>query len=736
MKKLYTLFAIAALAFVACEKENELINTPDEVNEEPVEMTITGYLPEAVSTKTQYDFGSNEGVFSWKSGDQVRLIVANKGVITNLNYNTYTASSISSDGKTAVFGALDTYSGDTWQSTGFAVYPIGLAQNNAASGYSSVFVKIPSATDGTASSIVLIGTPESASSPYNYNFKTAMGVLQVTLDAIPATAQKLRLATNDKRNYPLDGDFSLINNGNLVTISKSNYLSDWGNGFVDVNVSSKQGQTNQSFYFNVPAGEYAAGMLKLEMYDDSDNLLMQNLINKKITFVRNEVIATPKITVPAAAPEWKKLGVGKFIDTPMWGLMKFVENSYKEVGYVDVVIEQNIADNTQYRIKNPYGAASEYLADVNATQSAHTDYLTFSIDTEGKVTFSDFQTGLVAGGINYTIKQSGVSTATDILITGSYTAPEIVQLAPDYYNGDSRQFQRNASNNVVRIIFPSAINSCEGSVSISGSPSFDNGAAYTNNAYRMAVIVSTSSVYKYAADNRYGGYDQSIAPSTKSTQNYSPSGTLTSANLGVNTSFFANSQVLYLYWYTYNSSGTVLMQGCRRFYYLIPSDETAMTRTFTAPSEAECTAAGSNKTPSFYYDNTVFSEPAAYSMVFAPSDDLTKGNIMVKEFAGVSGKAYGYYNASATFPVLLYINNPFCNVGGTDFYLREYYNNVGTNDGQDLRGVARFKLNGTYYGGVNNGIACWGGYFGLYTGNNSGEGGTAGMYVAPFFSIE
>ena len=254
----------------------------------------------------------------------------------------------------------------------------------------------------------------------------------------------------------------------------------------------------------------------------------------------------------------------------------------------------------------------------------------------------------------------------------------------------------------------------------------------------MSVFVSSKSLFEYYNarwDDDGTCYSGSIAVKTKSTNKTASTGNLTAGNLGVNTTYFTDSDILYLYWYTYTSDGTLLMEGCRRFYYLIPTDGTALTKTFTAPTSAECTAAGSTQTPSFYYNSTYFSEPSAYSMTLAVSDDLTKGNVMATNFAGISGKAYGYYNASATY-FTLFINEPFCNVSGTDFYLREYYPNVGTSDGQDYRGTARFKLNGTYYGGVNNGIACWGGYFGLYTGNNANEGGTAGIYVSPFFSIE
>ncbi len=729
-KHLYTPVALAAIILVSCSVKEAIPEIDDQKAEPKTELiTITGNVHETIQSKTSYDFSSEtEGVFQWVSTDKVGLIVKKLKTSDPLEYNLnnlnlYTlntsAENISNEGKTAVFSGIFSHDneGDMWLSTGFAVYPPSLAQVNSNSGYNRVFVKLPSTSTGAADKIYLVGTPDSEETPTNYLFKTATSILQVTVSEIPATATKLRLATFDKKNYPLDGDFSLVKTNGVVTITKDNYLSDWGNGYIDVDVTAKQGSTNETFYFNVPAGSYPANMLILEMYDDSSTLLMQNGINKDITFVRNEVIATPPLTV--TAPTWKKLGWGKYIDNQLWSMMKFVDYTSDEIGYVDVLVEQNIADETQFRVLNPYGQAKDYLSYVGLSQAEHSKYLSFSIDSEGQITFDDCQTGFIVDSKNYTIKQTPDGNITyDKLLLGTYTNPSVIQLAPDYYGDDVRTNSRNGSNNMVRLVFPSLVNSATGSVTVSGNAKFASGMTYYNNASKMSVFVSSTSLFDYY-NNRWGDNSgSSEGVSTKSTNKTASSGTLTAGNLGVNTSYFANSMPLYLYWYTYDASGNKLMSGCRKFFYLASTDETTIAKTFTAATAEEMSAAGANNTPSFYYNPSFCSDPENYTITFEVSDDLTKGNIMCTNFCGIDGKAYGMYYASKGNQLVLYINEPFCTTNGEDYVLREYYSNGPAKDYYTRGGIARFLFNKKVYN-VNSSFACNGETIGLTKDNVS-----------------
>ena len=115
---------------------------------------------------------------------------------------------------------------------------------------------------------------------------------------------------------------------------------------------------------------------------------------------------------------------------------------------------------------------------------------------------------------------------------------------------------------------------------------------------------------------------------------------------------------------------------------------------------------------------------------FAVSDDATKGNIMVTEFCGISGKVYGTYvdykTASSTpkqgLPQIVTNNEVFCSAGGNDYILKE----------ASYAG-ARFGVKTTVYGtpnvyGKDADLVCWGASVGLYS-STAGWG----TYVDYFF---
>ncbi|MCR5017334.1 MAG: hypothetical protein K6A64_00870 [Bacteroidales bacterium] len=754
MKKYLFLLAFGALTLAACHKEKE-VDTPT-----PVATTITlsasgeafGLDLKGSTTKGTLDVDGN---FLWADGDQigVRLYKGTtyngKWTYGNDSYDAWDATFALESGAGKAKGTFTstTTINDGYVNWGYAAF-FPRFSNNVSNNDGKVYFELKKVYENYTSNTCLMpmvaypGGGNLETRPTDISFKHVGAGVRVTLKDVPANANQASLTVAGKNIA--NGD----NYTNWFGVNPANAGTDAiaatdGNGenTVYLQFATASDKRDITFIFPLPTVDLSGG-ITIKLYYGSEHTEFWSKTahptNPALpTLGRGDLLDMPDLTVG----DWKKLGVGKFIDNQLWATMDFVDYTSDEVGFVDVVIEQNIVDNTKYRIRNPYGQASTYLALLGLTQGDHSDYLNFTIASNGAVTFDDCVTGFVKGGVNYSIKQTvDGSTAKDHLVLGDYTSPSVVEIAPDYYDGSlsTRQMTRNDHTNAVRIIFPSIVNSATGSTTLTGNAYFGSGMTYTNNAAKMSVFVSSKSLFEYYNarwDNNETCYSGSIAVGTKSTNKTASTGNLTAGNLGVNTSFFTTSGILYLYWYTYTSDGTLLMEGCRRFYYLIPTDGTALTKTFTAPTSAECKAAGSTRTPDFYFNSTYFSKPSVYSMTLAVSDDLTKGNVMVTNFAGVSGKAYGYYNASATF-FTLFINEPFCNVSGTDFYLREYYPNVGTSDGQDYRGTARFKLNGTYYGGVNNGIACWGGYFGLYTGKNTGEGGTCGISVAPFFNIE
>ena len=209
MKKILYLLFGASIVLVACSRK-ELIDQSLSISDEEtqdaqveyVEISITGSLPrDHEDTKTSYDFDSNpsKALFSWTSGDKIALIVTKDGVVSAQNRYLLDMSSISDDKKTATFSSLITYHNvqnteaiGEWISTGLAVYPTGISQTRDDSKYSYSFVKLPYNVSGLSSSVVMVGTPNDAEHPTNYDFRAAMACLRVTIDNIPAAAKELK----------------------------------------------------------------------------------------------------------------------------------------------------------------------------------------------------------------------------------------------------------------------------------------------------------------------------------------------------------------------------------------------------------------------------------------------------------------------------------------------------------------------------------------------------------------
>ena len=304
MKKLAYIFAGMTLLMVGCNKETtESPLVPVDNEDELIEISIIGSIPEdkaaeADVTKTDYDFDTDatKAIFSWSNGDRIALVVNNNGTVTNQDRYTLNIASISDDKKTATFsGLIDKHQATgEWKSTGFAVYPVSISQKNTNSGYSSQFVKLASSVDGAKSSVIMVGTPNHDENPDNFEFKVATSVLRVTLKGIPANAKELRLSTSDN-NYPVDGDFSLVNTSGIVTIGLDNYLG-WGKGYQSIDLSAEGAINSREFLFNIPVGTYPKNTLSLTLYDTDDNVLLSKKVAKDFNFQRNHFISTPELS--------------------------------------------------------------------------------------------------------------------------------------------------------------------------------------------------------------------------------------------------------------------------------------------------------------------------------------------------------------------------------------------------------------------------------------------------------
>lgn len=301
MKKLYTFALVfaAALCTLSCNKEVEETTVPEEENEGMVKICIRGTLDKEIS-KTAYD---SDGKMTWVDGDQCALIVSKGDYYANQNRYTYTLEAaygdITEEGRQASFyGLVDQHKNTSdWLSTSFAVYPVAVSQVNSSNYYGKPFIKMPTSVSGLASSIILVGTPDSDTPEdvVNFNFKSAMSVLKVNIANIPAAAESIRLTSNSKDTYPVDGDFTLEKSAGVVTIGIDKYQGTWGEGYQSVDISGEGDIANQDFFFNIPVGTYPANTLSIEVRGANNQVLMKRTITKAITFNRNECITIPSL---------------------------------------------------------------------------------------------------------------------------------------------------------------------------------------------------------------------------------------------------------------------------------------------------------------------------------------------------------------------------------------------------------------------------------------------------------
>lgn len=392
MKKyLYSTLAFVALLMVSCSVKEEPV-VIEESSNEPAKgdlITIVGNAPENPLSKTAYDFSSgSKGEFSWVATDQIALIVKHGSGdpkvydVNNLNRYTLSTSNgqITDGGKTAEFTNLMSYhtlEGGDWASTGFAVYPPSLAQMNDNSGYNDVFVKLPSTVSGAANSIYLVGTPNDPSNPTNYTFKTAMGVFQVTLNHIPDEAKYIRLATSDKTNYPLDGDFKLVVGGDgAVSIGIDQYLDAWKStfaGYVQVDVSALADDATATYYFNIPVNDYPANTLSLQVVAEDGYVIETKTIKTDVSVSRGVIYPLPTLNL---SREWRYLGQGKFADNVLEQKLGVATGQF-----ANVKIFQNYANTKLYRIADPYQSIQQ-LKGLNAMVHNDMEFTVFSSGEE------------------------------------------------------------------------------------------------------------------------------------------------------------------------------------------------------------------------------------------------------------------------------------------------------------------------------------------------------------------
>lgn len=483
MKKLfYSVLALAGILAVSCNKEIE----------KPV--TITDF--ESVSTHTvtvRADFGAetrtayaNDKTFSWVQGDTIQVYTVNEE--TGM---ARVAKLVAQESGASVdfVGEVE----DGFELTSFAVYTaksswLSWDENN-------FYVYLPGTTaidndeyqfnvdsDNPMSNVPLVGSVDSEGV---LHFSTATGVLKFNLTDLPSEATYFELGADD--GNMLQGYFSVdVENG---TINREGgregtytYTDKDGNeqtarysysNLFYVFTPSAAGEA--TIYVPVPVGTLGAGAT-VRIYNEDDEVIFTKKTTKDITVTRNKVT---ELAALSAKVEWVSLGTGKFGD-----------HYHFNADYdVDVEIQQNGSDPTEFRLVNPYAGYRE-LTEYEATgdETGPDPYLVFRILRKGErvggitvthddlVYFDAYYTGMIddSYGVDpflaHPSRWSSEFPEDDWLrsIVVKYQAdgvtPANVQLAPvffwvtdkeagrGYWSGDTNL----AANNMIEIKFPGA----------------------------------------------------------------------------------------------------------------------------------------------------------------------------------------------------------------------------------------------------------------------------------------
>lgn len=601
--------ALLAVLFASCAKEVDTQEAvavkPDSVKGTPFSLTASV----DPTLKTTYE---NEKTFSWKSGDKIQMMIVSS---TDANVVSTAILETSDNAATATFSGTIP---EGYVPGEYAFYPYGTGDSS----YSSDLQLQPDGTvrlwctmtpdlDNPLGSVPLIGKVSGS----NVAFKTATGILKVTLTGIPSDAYWVCLDMPDDNTYALNGNFTWSDDCILRAEKVSGYK--WGQKYISFTPAAN-GET-RSFYFAVPVGEIPAGMTLSVATSNHGKIAVKTTV-KSINVTANKILNLGTLALPET---WTSIGTGEFMDTHLWGEMGFGTNTFEDVGGVDVVIYQSDSDPTKYRIENPYGQATSFLTAEGLSQSEHDDYLTFSISNEGNVTFADHQTGYVVNGENVTIKYIDGGTATK-LIAGSASEPLIIQLAPQYLgDGGTYTESKQNTNNKIQIVFPNAVSNYQGSaVIVNNKADLSDGIAYTKgtSADRVIIQISDTPIYGfYKNDN--------IGPGSRSTRY--DNNTVASSTLGYGGSGGnydqTHSGVKYLIWSTWSSGQQYLYQiNCKKFYGITPQHRDAIIGQYIRDYMVGSTNYSRADTNG---DNTI---------TLAVSNDPAKGNIMITEFAGFS----------------------------------------------------------------------------------------------------
>ena len=363
-KYFYASLALAAVMTVSCNKAE--IEAPEEVIGTP----ITIHVSYDDDTKTTYADGKT---FSWVKDDNIALQVI-KDADNSLDVITLSAAST---GRNVDFSGIIP---EGYSVGSYAFYPKGTGDSY----YSSDLGKVITSTgemhlrtwgtitpdlDNPMGSIPLIGKRLSDGT---YRFRTATGILKITVENIPADTYFFQLDAAD--GTALNGNFSF---GDDCTLYMENVETAWPQKYVYFTPQA-DGET-RTFYLPIPVGTIPAGMTA-SINSSSLGKVVLATTKDAITVTRNKVLNLGTLSVPyctlddilgtyimtvTGGPYSSNSTTGEFVieasDDPAQGnimITKFAGVSGKQYGTFNGSTLTFPAD--QLFGPNPYSNASDY----------------------------------------------------------------------------------------------------------------------------------------------------------------------------------------------------------------------------------------------------------------------------------------------------------------------------------------------------------------------------------------
>jgi len=476
MKKIFVYaMAIASIAAVSCNKiENEAPVTSEG------KYSITATIDNS-DTKTAYDA---EGKFSWVAGDKISVVVYNAESPYTTDKYSFAAEA---DGNTATFKSVGTPDWTAYPKSGFAIYPNSLTLGGKKDSYT---VSLPdnytlsSGSDFTKIGIPMIGTEESENV---FRFKTAVGILKVTLTNVPVSARKLVITTSGDN---VSGTFPL----NATTAENGLAMADAtsaGNS-ITVNFPQQAAGATVSILVPVPAGTISAGATFAVQQSDGTAIKTTPATVRDITIERNHVLPLPAISVE----DWVSLGTGMFMDDHGFYYLGISGRSADD--YASVTVEKHSTEADRYRISAPYTSCPSAATVLpNAAAYLYIDVISGEVVANHAYKYNNDKIMFDAPYWGY---DALYHNSRIIKYASDGTTPANIQLAPYYYafNGDYTQ-ANCAQNPKIEIVFPGSTPMLAGTFNYAdgASATYDSGSINVNisNSYITAVkVVAAASV--------------------------------------------------------------------------------------------------------------------------------------------------------------------------------------------------------------------------------------------------